>query len=227
MSREVVIAVVPILMRDEMVRAILAGDKHQTRRPAWRYDKKKTREAMAIGAIHGLGSPREIMSRRYKTSWLMLHEWLSRPALDGEERRALLWVREAWSFQHLPRRLLWRADGDKLPEGGRWYPSIHLKRSESRLTLEVKETRLQALQDISDEDARAEGVKGGPPEFYPGAARHFFEKLWGTIHGPRSWEENPEVVPLTFRAHRANVRSLIPDGAQILTNAPIRDPGAG
>lgn len=75
----------------------------------------------------------------------------------------------------------------------------------SRLTLELTQVRVERLQDISEEDAKAEGcdaselmtMKGGSPCY-----SNPFQKLWLSIHGidnPAAWESNPWVWALTFR----------------------------
>jgi hypothetical protein len=77
-------------------------------------------------------------------------------------------------------------------------PSIHMPRWASRITLEITGVRVERLQDITPDDAIAEGVWHGcenPP--YP--ALDCFEILWQSINGPDSWEQNPWVWVVEFR----------------------------
>lgn len=90
-----------------------------------------------------------------------------------------------------------------------WRPSIYMPRWASRITLEVTEVRVQRLKDISEEDARAEGVERGCPPSCgpvvgcdPGAKhghRDSFCSLWGSINGPASWATNPWIWAITFK----------------------------
>ena len=83
-------------------------------------------------------------------------------------------------------------------------------RCHSRLTLYVTDVRVQRLQDISEEDARAEGVgmaQGGgwrdyrfPPDAGPSKPDPIgsYRTLWRTINGPGAWDANPWVAAYTF-----------------------------
>ncbi|CAN5572269.1 hypothetical protein BH10PSE14_BH10PSE14_06190 [soil metagenome] len=104
--------------------------------------------------------------------------------------------------------------------GGRSWPSIHMPRWASRLTLIVEGVKVEPLQAISRADAIAEGLSLAsnaieefwrwPEPFHenlwlspPAAYRH----LWSQLHtdeGQR-WEDNPDVVALTFRVVASNI----------------------
>jgi hypothetical protein len=87
----------------------------------------------------------------------------------------------------------------------RWTPSIHMPRWASRITLEATaDARLERLQDISEDDARAEGAELGPRpgatiDYVHSTARDAYAALWDEINGAVSWAANPEVVVLQFR----------------------------
>jgi len=80
-------------------------------------------------------------------------------------------------------------------------PSIFMPRWASRITLRITDVRVQRIQDISEEDALAEGVDfwyvGDDQRQQRGAA---FRDLWDSINAERGypWEANPWVWPLTF-----------------------------
>jgi hypothetical protein len=85
----------------------------------------------------------------------------------------------------------------------KWRPSIHMPRWASRLTLEVTKVRVQRLQEISEEDAKAEGVQPAPfcRSGRPAGMEHVeaFEDLWTSIYGHGSWESNPWIWAVSFR----------------------------
>jgi len=101
---------------------------------------------------------------------------------------------------------------------------MHMPRWASRLTLTVRDVRVQRLQDISEADAQAEGCLMDPePDEYGGlmpaeiahdngigdvgwdSARDWFANLWNTINGPDAWEANPWVAAISFDVHRGNI----------------------
>ncbi len=151
-----------------------------------------------------------------------------------------LYVREAWApvsacthndpgTQAIADRGFYRADDSTVDgEIDRWRPSIHMPRWASRLTLFVEDVRVQRLNEISEEDAIAEGVvdmgrrDGAPyPHFHiPGVPEvrvehdpiSVFAGLWESLHGEGSWAANPWVVAVSFRVVRANIDTLGAEG---------------
>ncbi len=70
--------------------------------------------------------------------------------------------------------------------GERWRPSIHMPRWACRLVLPLVSVRVERVQDITEEDAKAEGV-----EPIGGSYREGFRAVWESIYG--SWDANPWV----------------------------------
>jgi hypothetical protein len=129
-----------------------------------------------------------------------------------------LWVRETHGFDlrfdyDAGSKVKYRAtNGLALPPESGWKPSIHMRRSHSRLTLTVTDVRVQRLQDISEADARAEGV-GSLESHMPGkasvTAREGFERLWDSLNANRApWASNPWVVAISFDVHHINIDSM-------------------
>lgn len=75
----------------------------------------------------------------------------------------------------------------------------------SRITLEITNVRVERLNDISEEDARAEGCQGGLQPYpdddptRPIEPQQEFKELWQSIHGKGSWESNPWVWVIEFK----------------------------
>lgn len=117
-----------------------------------------------------------------------------------------LWVRETWDCVHYQGidaapTYFYRAD-ETDPERDaliRWRPSIHMPRTASRITLEITDVRVERLQHISEDDARAEGVGEGPQEGMVTGPVVAFADLWDSIHGPDAWLKNPWVWVVEFR----------------------------
>ena len=224
----------PILFSAPMIRALLDGRKTQTRRvlnPQPFYNGYHFDGNDILCHCDEL-PPSELLRRigkgRNAYTGSILEdgpEWLT-----GMYVGYRLWVREAWSHTgngvwsiadaRLSGRsgVIYRADDDR--PGCGWFPSIHMPREFSRLTLIVTDVRVQRLQEISEEDAIAEGVpligRGNSlTAIYEGAdgkatisARDGFQRLWRTINGPGAWESNPWVAAYTFTVHKANIDAL-------------------
>ena len=196
----------PIIFSAPMVRALLDGRKAQTRRILKPQIVCHTGPVPAFtwGKFSGL----------YPDDWFGYGN-----AIDGALPCAVgdrLWVREAHAFMPKTAYALPKAISPADPDmaayyregfdrSGKiiWRPSIHMPRWASRITLEVTEVRVQRLQEISEEDARAEGVEAISVSDVPRQAawscRQDFARLWGTIHGPGAWEANPWVAAISFK----------------------------
>ena len=212
----------PISLRDWEARAILEGRKTQTRRPVQSPAKNMQREGMEV-----------IKRRAPGDRWYGDHVWSMRGPTgvwgdytDDRFRSLcpfgapgdLLWVREAHAFDpcedsegNAADRVLYRADHNGAAPL-RWRPSIHMPRWASRLTLRVADVRVERVQDITEEDARSEGVyslcggycAGGADAEWNATARAAFEGLWIDTYGPESWTANPFCWVVSFE--RAEVR---------------------
>jgi len=192
----------PILFSSPMVRAILDGRKTQTRRVA----KIENHE----------GHPMLDESRRnpgYNVRTVIQGIIEKCPYGTVGDR---LWVRE--THTDIPSydvggeptvALMYKADFDYVysPPGG-WTPSIFMPRMASRITLEITNIRVERLQDISESDAKKEGVHhsdGKPDEYgFPtemvATARGEFSHLWDHINGKKiPWDSNPWVWVIEFK----------------------------
>lgn len=202
----------PILFSGAMVCAILAGTKTQTRRIC------KPAEEKGLSGVVNCGNG----------------TWGDEEGLFGNFRCPhgsvgdRLWVREShWWFKDEPDHscgyyppkltqedVMYRADGD---DGRRtWRPSIHMPRWASRITLEITDVRVERLNSISEEDARAEGIVShrigtgdartgmrtawglADEQAWAFTPEQAYQDLWERINGPGSWDDR-WVWALTFR----------------------------
>lgn len=206
----------PILFSGEMVRAILAGRKTQTRRvvkPQPEYVKNFT-----------------------KNSGEMYHAWKGKRVEFSSFMAACpygqpgdrLWVRETWCnasdnglcapCDNYP---IYRASDPEYGtecDGWRWKPSIFMPRKASRITLEVAGVRVERLNEISEKDSAAEGIglsNGSATgqryyEIWTGkkwacnlSSKNVYMSLWEDINGPGSWASNPWVWVIEFKKQEA------------------------
>jgi len=172
----------PILFSGPMVRAILDGRKTQTRRLV--KPQPPSNADLCLCKAKACGGNRK---------WHL-------PCPYGQPGDRL-WVRETIHVMQ-PRHdgdtggVLYRADGhaDWI---GKWTPSILMPRWASRITLEIEEVRVERLNEISEEDAKAEGCD---PDDDPNSSYYAeFRDIWQSINSPGSWAENPFVWVVTFR----------------------------
>lgn len=145
-----------------------------------------------------------------------------------------LWVRETWRIERRSHShyLDYRADPGtptmritSVPDARRyangvWRPSIHMPRWASRITLEIVEVRVERVQDISAQDALAEGVSqtsfwtpgevDSMPfeekmwddfEFWSRYPQIVYRRLWDSINAKRGygWDKNPWVWMIEFK----------------------------
>lgn len=212
----------PILFSGPMVRAILEGRKAQTRRIL----KLGKRLPDYIGPRGCTDDPScwGWSDDERGDHWLVKRGEGDKGCLDWSDWAGSyqvgdrLWVRETFSYETLDvdrngfmPPWYW-ADGNPISgEYTRPKPSIHMPRWASRLTLTVTDVRVQRLQDISEDDAIAEGCPCQTDEELAGMeARCWFRDLWDDLNAKRGfgWDRNPWCVAVTFTAHQRNIDQL-------------------
>ena len=154
----------PILFNTEMVRAILEGRKTVTRRVV------KPQPA-------GDGSAPEPLKTRpgYWNSWGDDNVY-RQPYQPGD----ILWVRETWSPVNVrPKRYIYKADvARRIGEGVGlplcWHPSIHMPKEAARIFLRVTGVRVERLQEITEDGAKAEGAEKSYPYTDPETGKTVF-----------------------------------------------------
>ncbi len=186
----------PVIFNSEMVRAILDGRKTQTRRIA-----------KADNSNHLLGCPFGQVGDQLwvRETWADVNHD-GHPAIAYRADDGLRFIGEDDGDVEDPNLekywfAQWYADLISGAEGN-WRPSIHMPRWASRITLEITAVRVERLNDISHDDAKAEGCcygrGGGVPDFAVTPADHF-PTLWASIYGEESWRANPWVWVIEFR----------------------------
>ncbi|WP_422028117.1 hypothetical protein [Roseovarius sp.] len=196
----------PILFSAPMIRALLDGRKTQTRRVL----KPQPSNVDGVGRWYRMSSGGESLNC-YEI-----------PITPGDR----VWVRETWNVPDAylePRNrqtalelMNYAATPWAIP--GRWRPSIFMPRWASRLTLTVTDVRVQRVQEISEADAMAEGIKRNIPGWFPvpgidgsgTTARAAFAMLWDSLNAKRGfgWSENPWIAAYTFTVHHCNIDQM-------------------
>lgn len=153
----------PILFNTEMVRAILDGRKSCTRRIV--------KPQQLVGLLPDKcknGVPEEFLKEKklmFKPYCNMTDIELINTAYKAPYQRGdILYVRETWCKGL--ERYIYRADysdTEKFYRDGKeiemkWHPSLHMPKDAARILLRVTNVRVERLQDITVEDALAEGM---------------------------------------------------------------------
>lgn len=197
----------PITFRPDMVRAIIDGRKRQTRRPRKGDtsrievgDRLWVRETHRhIGNIYTAGRVTEHV--QYKGEEMALsHEW------TGEDKPP---TRTWWNMGRSP-----------------WTPARFMPKRYARLWLRVTNVRVERVQDISEEDARAEGAQKwlighgtvderfGEPAMLDSARYNYgFEVVWFGIYAEKPglrWDDNPWVWVYEFEVVSCSTASTLP-----------------
>jgi hypothetical protein len=191
----------PILFRAAMVQAIMDGRKTKTRRSVKPVRGFEHHSIPKYGMPYA-ADPGSVWWHSAETERVgCLQEC---PYGKPGDR---LWVKETWSREWKIdpeyKEIFYRADDLFFDRDYRWKPSIFMSRRDSRITLEITDVRVEQLQDISEADAKAEGVEActagtsedGPVKTY----RTGFVRIWRDINGPDSWAQNPPVRVISFR----------------------------
>lgn len=208
----------PVIFTGDMVRAIFEDRKWQTRRiinpqPPYGCDY----------AINGAGTHALCFAPGQNGT---IKAWVPPTAKSTDHRLACpygepadrLWVKETfWENEGdvgVP-HFVYRADGR--PGIFRWKPPIFMPRRASRITLEIVRLGVERLQDITEDDAKAEGVPedkyqvhyycdegdpNDPNDFGEHRCnwRFGYKMVWQHINGKtHPWESNPWVWVITFR----------------------------
>ena len=200
-----------MIFNREMVRAILDGRKTQTRRIM------KIQPSDGFHPTHN-GYDLDLNAHWYTPGVVDKNGYLQPAKKDvfgvADENEGYtcpfgavgdrIWVRE--TFSQVPDHeepagcsaILYAADGNG--PYGKWVPSIHMPRWASRLTLEITCVRVERLRDLSEDDAKSEGITPPSGGVLPGwEYRINFRDLWMSIYGADNWEANPWVWVIEFK----------------------------
>lgn len=197
----------PILFSTEMVRAILAGRKTQTRRVV---QPQPDEDGLARHLVNRAwedtsgnqykcpyGKPGDVLWVRETCLWVMLDD--AHDLLEGSRDRNQ-WVYKTDVGED------W-IEYAKEKYGYKWKPSIRMPKDAARIWLRITNVRVERLQDITEQDAIAEGIQrtDAVNEWYFKAGVYntdsqliAFERLWQSINGSGSWNANTWVWVVEF-----------------------------
>lgn len=196
----------PILFSTDMVRAILDGRKTVTRRVV------KTQHLRVLDSPYHKQHPET-------PDKVLLEKLCDPPYRPGD----ILYVRETWCWCpcwdcgmdteegcvdetaekfYSAKKSEWGCYGYRASPNSdevlydKWHPSIHMPREAARIFLRVTDVQVERLQDITEEQARAEGTP-------PGYGYYNFGDIWDSTIKPADrtlygWAANPWVWVIEF-----------------------------
>lgn len=227
----------PILFSGPMVRAIIDGQKTMTRRVL----KPQPDPNAPIAEAHLVDDV---------WCWINGFDGSIWSKAEGVKHAVgdLLWVRETWrpleGYSNWDLRIKYAVDGSETHFGDGDYnsdwnwpeaakngnvPSIFMPKWASRITLKVTSVKVERLQDISEEDAIAEGCRpffdsvntetfqqpnGGTMEMEPlRGPVYAFQHLWDSLNAKRNagqyaWDQNPWVSVTIFEPIFKNINEI-------------------
>ena len=173
----------PILFNADMVRALLANRKTVTRRLVKSLSGIEVPQGKQFfvsprsGAVYWKGEDRQLLID-------------GKPVVAPYRPGDILYVRETWAEWWLG-GYIYKADNpDRKFDVGCWHPSIHMPREAARIFLRVTDVRVERLQDITEEQAKAEGAidnrhfihdSGNEYDTLHSAREHFVE-IWNACY---------------------------------------------
>lgn len=183
----------PILFNTDMVRAILDGRKTVTRRMV------KSKQYMGLGEKAPLECLESVIHRYANMSDADVINMNYKPPYQPGD---ILYVRETWNKCGDGYRYKADWEKDDIADITKWRPSIHMPKEATRIWLKVTDVRVEQLQEITEEQAQAEGCNSGMLTG-PCTARGQFENLWNFTHKNSDlarcgWKANPWVWVIEF-----------------------------
>lgn len=201
----------PILFSAPMVRAILSGQKTQTRRVVknltaypdrwvWKINKGTTLTASVGETISSpYGKPGDRLWVRERFQYKAAH-WIGECGDENE------WLKIKYAADGYWIEIDDYPSDFTLPDRKGDMPSIHMPRWASRINLEITNVRVERLNDISNQDAYEEGAGECEEPNHDDCTfltsvgnKCRFEHLWESINGEGSWKENPFVWVIEFK----------------------------
>lgn len=215
----------PILFSGEMVKAILEGRKTMTRRVV----NKDISNQFDIDVDDTIAA---FIEQDTGDSYNPINVC---PYGNVGDR---LWIKETWKLvpetacpifncvcqtinpANPHEAVIYKCGLERARGNGNWKPSIFMPRWASRILLEVTDIRVDRLQDITEEDAIAEGIhlcagideegcthgyhwsQVSDTDLLFNSAADAYRKLWDSINGKKpgkTWQDNPWVWVVEFR----------------------------